>query len=101
MGAEGAPDNYCNHVDDECVVDECVAQRNVLFNSFIKCNHSHSGGQCWFIARSAARDTVTSFDLFIRDLGHEMSTLFVSPSTILKLMYFNWKYFSSVLPNVP
>ena len=40
------------------------------------------------------RDTVMSFNLFIRDLGHEMSTFFLSPSTIFKLMYFNLKYFS-------
>ena len=39
------------------------------------------------------RDTVTSFNLFICDMGHEISTFFLSPSTIFKLMYFNWKYF--------
>ena len=45
------------------------------------------------------RDIVTSFNLFICDLGHEIATFFVSPSTIFKLMHLNWKYFSSILPN--
>ena len=41
------------------------------------------------------RDTVTSLSrLLLRDLGHEISTVFVSPSTIFKLMYLNRKLFS-------